>query len=175
MPVLFDVFVDLPANLQSSARVKRLYNRSVGQALKDTVDYWHRVMLKRHFALQYQAKYREKSRAESTMASKRRRFGNVIDRVMSGRTSRWMRRQIRITLWQNRVATGRMKWPPGMRERTGGVTMKTMAMEIRKTTPEDDRLLGKFFKKRFFFYFFAGLKPRQRRRLSRQLSALGAS
>ena len=77
--------IDVPNRPEDMAR--RLHNRFVKDAIRETLQDHHRLHTKKHFAERNRYRYAHAARQRRYITYKRRRWGNTVDLVKTGRSS----------------------------------------------------------------------------------------
>lgn len=143
----------------SRTRINRVHAQAVKYALAEVMKWHHREHIPSHFNKWRQHKYQFSKRARVTKIIKRESKSDPADLVgipqkRRGRlsTKEEMTRRIRIRVGGTTGAgkitvTGILRFPPGMREKTGatGVTKEVMADEISRWTVEEERAAAQKF------------------------------
>lgn len=79
------LWMDIPKRPEFIAQ-SRVWNKIVKDAVREALVYHHNTHIPRHFKRDARQRYEHKPRSEKYKAWKKRRFGSLLDLVLTGRT-----------------------------------------------------------------------------------------
>lgn len=156
---------------------KRHHNRLSKEALKNTIERFHRELFPDRFRQDARQKFDHFPRSPKYQKYKLRRYRSTIDLVKTGRTQRWMTRAYKLRIGGtaergNLKATLTMNFPfKGGSGRFKKVTRQSqviqkMILELQRFANHEPEILARWFKEEYMKLVDNFRSTRKRKRIS---------